>query len=562
MFFHIRAFPLAPAPERSANFTQCRDNILHHSLAYEPYLVNMDRQLTSNDSEVVGSDLGTCKAYCGTSSSSFQWSSFSSQFAGWLLLFLALTAQLPFESKGTWHNFMCLFLTVGSPQLAMYSLALTILNSRYVKKLLDTLPTPKEDEERLQLNELKESIFQAFRFSQQEPFALATYDAASVVDLATLRSWWRSVRHCLARNSRWFTASLATQAAWAIIAFGFTWVDAFGSPKLTPQFGTNVTAFGLAISLCWSWVAVIVLGWFFAGVSFMSFPVIAAIEQADAMQPNAFPRLAKYQRPPNRRNPSHYFLLRRITGDAEHNGPIYNYARVLVWSHMVYHVVEIIGQQLGQQNQPQLVQHHRLALAGEQGEDEQHELQRVPTSVSSEIRRSNVALGVSQGSVHMRQTERRTTLPVIEYELVGPLAGEPEGDEFWRSDSPISAAQSSATPLHLPSSVEGDESYTFLIPPTTRIAERTESTESNQGQLDSHHQDQLLAAASTLNLAHVQVAQNSALDNESQRSPLSPNADINPRSIVLPIVTRFFGRTRWRWLNGSMMLMLACAGHL
>ncbi|KAG8762434.1 hypothetical protein FRC15_008510, partial [Serendipita sp. 397] len=367
----VQAWPLAPEPSTSANFTQCQVDILHRTLAYEPYWVDIHGQRTFNRSEVVGADIGTCMAYCGSSSSPFQWSSFSPQFTGWLLPFLALLAQLPYEADGIWHNLMCFFLTVGSPPLAMYSLALTLLNSRYVKRLLDSLPIPKDGDERLQFDELKVTLLQALRVSQQEPFAIAIRSADSLggVDLAIVRAWWRSLRESLMKSARWFTASLATQAAWAIIAFAFTWVDAFGSSKI----GTNVTAFGLAIALCWSWVAAIVLGWFFAGVSFSNTSITDAIEQADKMYPDALPRLVTYKRPLHDEDRSRFAMTRRIAGDVEHPGPIYNYARVLSWSHMVYHLVEIIRQHTSLSQTEQ--DHNQQQQQNQQEEDHRHEQQ-------------------------------------------------------------------------------------------------------------------------------------------------------------------------------------------
>ncbi|KAG8851165.1 hypothetical protein FRB91_008359, partial [Serendipita sp. 411] len=344
----VGAWPLAPEPSKSANFTQCQENIRNRTLAYEPYWVDIHGQRTFNRLEIVGTDIGTCTAYCGSSPSPFQWSSFSPQFTGWLLPFLALLAQLPYESNGIWHNLMCLFLTVGSPPLAMYSLALTLLNSRYAKQLLDELPVPKDPEENLQFTEFKASVFQTLKVSQQEPFGVAARTATSSEDFAIVRSWWRSVHHSLKKSARWFTASLATQAAWAIIAFAFTWVDAFGSSKI----GTKVTAYGLAIALCWSWVTVIVLGWFFAGVSLSHSPITDAIEQADHAHEDAFPRITTHRRERNDQDRSHFAISRPIAGDVEHAGPVYNYARLFVWSHMVYHIVEIIRQQA---NRPRIV---------------------------------------------------------------------------------------------------------------------------------------------------------------------------------------------------------------
>ncbi|KAG8817993.1 hypothetical protein FRC19_010965 [Serendipita sp. 401] len=340
--FILLAVVSIPVTASSSNvtvdFTQCQTDILNNPLAF---WVDENGRQTNNRDNAVGTNYETCKAHCGTAPASFHWSSFSPQFTGWLLPFLALTAQLPYQSNGIWHDLMSLFLTIGSPQLAMYSLALTLLNSRYIKHLLESIPKSKYEDQKLQ--NLKTGVLQTFRFSQQEPFGLTVAEGEPLTnDFDAVVSWWHSTHQSLDKSARWFTASLATQSAWALIAFAFTWVDAFGPRNI----GTNVTAFGLAIALCWSWVAVIVLGWFFAGVSCSKEPMSDAIDAADERYPTASLRLTPYKRSHTGLHPSSTVLSRHITGDAEHSGPIYNYARVFVWSHTVYHTIEIIRQQM------------------------------------------------------------------------------------------------------------------------------------------------------------------------------------------------------------------------
>ncbi|PVF92988.1 hypothetical protein CPB86DRAFT_877490 [Serendipita vermifera] len=338
--------PWPPGPK--ANLSQCKEDIRNHILDYEPFLVAPDGSRTFNVNEAIGTDYATCKEYCGTSPSSFQWNVFSPQFTGWLLPFLALTAQLPYQSDGVWHNLMSLFLTVGSRQLAMYSLALTILSSRYAKQRLDhafsQYPEPATLEHLLVLRNLKKEVFQTLRVSQQQPFELGDLrpyppDLSDFTKTKAELLWWTTVQKTLARSRRFFTASLATQAAWVIIAFSFTWVDAFGSEKI----GTNGTAFGLAIALCWSWVLVLVLGWFFAGVSLSREHMTEAIKLANLSYPESMKRLAVYEHP---QGFAHMSLTRRIPGDAERTGPVYNYAKVFVWSHTVDHVIDTIQQNI------------------------------------------------------------------------------------------------------------------------------------------------------------------------------------------------------------------------
>jgi hypothetical protein len=98
-----------------------------------------------------------------------------------------------------------------------------------------------------------------------------------------------------------------------------------------------VTAFGLAIALCWSWVAVIVLGWYFAGVSTSNHPISEAIKQASRLQRDALPRLAQFTAPEEL---DYAALSRRIAGDLERAGPLYNYAKAFVWTYNANQLVD------------------------------------------------------------------------------------------------------------------------------------------------------------------------------------------------------------------------------
>ncbi|KAG8808252.1 hypothetical protein FRC19_006036, partial [Serendipita sp. 401] len=73
IFNSVTAWPLAPESSRSANFTQCQADIRNRTLEYEPYWVDIYGRRTFNVSEAVGTDKGTCMAYCGSSPSPFQW---------------------------------------------------------------------------------------------------------------------------------------------------------------------------------------------------------------------------------------------------------------------------------------------------------------------------------------------------------------------------------------------------------------------------------------------------------------------------------------------------------
>jgi len=109
-----------------------------------------------------------------------------------------------------------------------------------------------------------------------------------------------------------------------------------------------MTTFGLEIALWWSWVAVIVLGWYFAGVSTSSQPISETIKQASRLQRDALPRLAQFT-PPKELN--YVALSRRVAGDLERAGPLYNYAKAFVWTSNVDQLVDtlqhhILGKQI------------------------------------------------------------------------------------------------------------------------------------------------------------------------------------------------------------------------
>ncbi|KAG7008650.1 hypothetical protein G7Y79_00004g012340 [Physcia stellaris] len=52
----------------------------------------------------------------------------------WVLPWLALTAQLPYSTSNKRSNIMALFLALGSPALMVYTLALTVTNSRTIRR--------------------------------------------------------------------------------------------------------------------------------------------------------------------------------------------------------------------------------------------------------------------------------------------------------------------------------------------------------------------------------------------------------------------------------------------
>ncbi|KAG9184993.1 hypothetical protein G6011_11823 [Alternaria panax] len=84
-----------------------------------------------------GIDLATCHAHCGRSNFPmvFDLPIFTSGVTNYLLPWLGLTAQLPYETGETSGEFESFCLAVGSPMLITFSLMSTALNAHTTSKI-------------------------------------------------------------------------------------------------------------------------------------------------------------------------------------------------------------------------------------------------------------------------------------------------------------------------------------------------------------------------------------------------------------------------------------------
>jgi hypothetical protein len=115
--------------------------------------LDLDGQPTERLFEGLGITYADCRTFCVGNTIFIDWNLFSTQLAPWLLPWIVLTAQLPFETRSTFFNFQALFLALGSPLLIIYLLSLTILNTRSIndecrqlKEDLKLLGQPKQTE--------------------------------------------------------------------------------------------------------------------------------------------------------------------------------------------------------------------------------------------------------------------------------------------------------------------------------------------------------------------------------------------------------------------------------
>ncbi|KAJ7596399.1 hypothetical protein C8J56DRAFT_287348 [Mycena floridula] len=285
---------------------------------------------------VVGVSLEVCKQACdGPPRPS--WATFSQQFAAWLLPWFALISQLPFGAATRWENLMSMLLTIGSPTLALYSLAFTVINGRYVYRRFKSFNFP--------------NAYDAARILaclQHAPLHISRIPGLleSLVALESNDIWFKEFRKAIEYEQKWGSPAIAF-IGWAVVAYIFTVVNSF--TVLFPQHIVvpNDSEIGKAIGSLWLWVLPLVVGWLQLGPkshatrireAFATANVFAKVaERGDiecdqpALLGDAFYVVEK---------PSHYGREihedpnrtdEHIFSDQGNTSPVFNYSRILPW---------------------------------------------------------------------------------------------------------------------------------------------------------------------------------------------------------------------------------------
>ena len=187
------------------NFTQCALDAALEFLAApnSSFLVASDGTYTTNLTEAI-----RYEAYnnlCGPRGrwEPFNWVFFSTSVTAWVLPWLSLTVQLPYETRSSFNNLLSLLLAVGSPMLITYSLYLTILNNRWINKYFRSLRDFNEKLRGKQVTTLKAArIF--LRESQHIPIKTKQSRAefAQLIVLPENRAWWESLGKEVMKSKR------------------------------------------------------------------------------------------------------------------------------------------------------------------------------------------------------------------------------------------------------------------------------------------------------------------------------------------------------------------------
>ena len=285
---------LLVSPSLAINLTQCAidaESIFVQAPSAN-FLVQLNGSYTQNFSRAWGIRYGSWNQLCGPKGSwePFDWTFFISSFSSWLLPYLALAAQMPYEAKDTPGNLMILFITLGSPMLAVYSLILTVANTRWINGEFRRL----KDENKEAGGDWVEAITAARRCfveGQQVPiqvFQGPERELAHLIVLPQNRYWWVRLEIELKKTRRPWTYSLFAQLFWVFFAQLLAIVDFLQTAS------TSSIGLGLAINSLWIWMIPVSLGWVCVGTQTSAGAFKAATMAVDP--PKVGDGLARYGR--------------------------------------------------------------------------------------------------------------------------------------------------------------------------------------------------------------------------------------------------------------------------
>ncbi|KAF7314373.1 hypothetical protein MKEN_00910000 [Mycena kentingensis (nom. inval.)] len=333
VLFLVLSYTAAPALA-AVDFPQCFRNVRDGLNGTEGVTDNQGNLLPSftNMSAATSITYDRCIELCGSGQGSFDWSSFSQQFSAWLLPWLALLSQFPFGSRYNWDNLVSVLLALGSPMLAAYSLALTVLNTKWILRRFTDIQYPNKEYAAKILASLQQMAVKVTPVSEDGHPLLA-----SLIVVPKNDAWWEKVEENLnyADMHSWSISSW-TSIAWVVIAYILTIFDAFTTISTDP----NSNGSGLSgVGSIWLWMIPVTIGYLQLSPRSDCFRVERALKKANEIPLVAGPAntivevdTLTEERGLSILNHSHKDTL---YSDQEASAPIYNYARFLSFVHVV-----------------------------------------------------------------------------------------------------------------------------------------------------------------------------------------------------------------------------------
>ena len=268
----------------SFNYSACAQRA-YQTFSSNPnnsFLYDQQGRPTAGLGDAWGISYTSCNILCGTEDNTefYDWSFLSQGISSWLLPWLALSAQLPFETKNKTTNFAALLLTLGSPAIAAYSLALTLLNARRINQKFRHVREENQWLHRpLQIKAIKAARSVLIE-TQHVPIQICNGRRREISQLIVRPenwAWWCSLRQQLLATKRKWTYSLYAQVGWVCVSQLLAIIDFFTA---TSTSGSSIDI-GLAINSLWLWMIPIVLGWVYVGTQNSASSIKAALTDTD-----------------------------------------------------------------------------------------------------------------------------------------------------------------------------------------------------------------------------------------------------------------------------------------
>ncbi|KAK1225417.1 hypothetical protein PQX77_011642 [Marasmius sp. AFHP31] len=308
----------------SNNFTLCLYNIQH--TGSREGVDNLGLPVKDPD-DATAIPYHICVNECGAGPDMRPWSLVAQEFSAWLLPYLALLSQLPFGAHDRWDNLLATILTIGSPALAAYSVAITVLNSRWIVRLFSSYSYPN----------CKNAV-RALSGLQQSPIRINRdqHLLASLVVLPENGKWWSELIDSLDYAHTW-SISAASFIAWVVVAYAFTIAN-----SITDNVAWRTWFSGHSVGAIWLWLVPIVFSWLQISPKCDSVMVRKALDRANKIayvagtedrDPILASRLSTHRAIYLDRDRS-----RSSYPDQYNSVPIYNYARLFTWTEAVWEV--------------------------------------------------------------------------------------------------------------------------------------------------------------------------------------------------------------------------------
>jgi hypothetical protein len=211
----------------------CQNAIVNGSAIAEGLInfngtVNRNGQTVNKLEDIEGVRFPECEIMCGTGWQRETWSDIFNSLSGWLLPWLALTAQLPFQTRDKRRDLASVFLIIGTPILAMYSLLVTFYNGDWVQKQCRREEVIAKSREKLIH---MDCVAEVLLGCQHIPLYVTNEEKltrSTELKEDPLEDWWENVAENLRDTGRHVTPSLWAQLLLATISYVFTLIVAFG----------------------------------------------------------------------------------------------------------------------------------------------------------------------------------------------------------------------------------------------------------------------------------------------------------------------------------------------